>query len=428
MSLLVITRFSPLNGTSGAGTYLFSVLRYLHERGIKTHVCWSEGPGPEGARGWCVIPKEFARIATLHVPRAITLGRLVILPHVFLNPIRAAIRQALKKALSVLGLRKQRPADLAADAGGDALETAAPLYAWDRPPDLCEHAFFQREIARLNPKALLFYFCWMTPVIDGLADPARYFKITFSNDLRHLYSTLVEGTIRQTEGDFMSKELEVGYLRTSDLVVAIRESDAEVFRGLLPGKELLVVHPSFDAAPPSGEPLPHRCLFVGSDSSANREGLLWFLQDAWRLIRAADPQAELHICGPICKSLKLDTPGVVLRGFVDDLQATYGEASVVIVPLLCGSGVKIKLMEALAHGKACVTTPIGTEGVPALDGCVLTAPDAAAFARDVLSVLQDASLRRGLEARALATIANHFSPDACYGPLYERLGKAGAED
>jgi len=83
--------------------------------------------------------------------------------------------------------------------------------------------------------------------------------------------------------------------------------------------------------------------------------------------------------------------------------------------------VKIKLMEAIAHGKACVSTPIGAEGVPALDSCVAIAGTAEAFAAHLIDLLGNSTLRRSLEDRALATATEQFSADACYGSLLAQI-------
>lgn len=421
--LFVFTRFCPLDGTSGAGTYLFSLLRYLHEKGVTIHVGWSERPDSAGRLGWYCVPKEFAEIATLHFPASRSLGRLRIFPSVFVHPIKSKIVGALKKGLLALGFKSlfRKSAAPVCTASPENSEVGFNLYAWDRPPDPFEREFFKKAIAKLQPDAVLLNFCWMSPLIEELENPERFLKIILTNDLRHLYSTLVNGEIQHTEGEHMSKALEIQYLQPADVIAAIREDDGETFRRECPKREVLVIPPSFDPAPSSSSPLPYRCLFVGSDSFANREGLLWFLQDAWPAIHAAHPEAELHICGSICKDLPTSPPGVVLRGFVPSLDAVYDEASVVIVPLLRGSGVKIKLMEALAHGKACVTTPIGMEGMPVLDSCVMNAATASEFASQILSLFENHELRRNYERRAIATVAEQFSPDACYDPLYQRI-------
>ena len=425
-TLLVVTRFTPLNGLSGTGTYLFSILNYLHRHGISVYVCWSERPEIAARRGWWVVPKDLAGIATLLMPGALCIGRLRIFPDVLLHPVKNRLRRALKTALLALGLGPllgiQRPQP-AADPTENTPAPAFDPYRWDRPPDPYEHAFFGQAIARIQPDAVAFNYCWMTPIVQSLPEPERLLKITLTHDLRHIYSTLVEGKIHWSEGDFMSKKAETDYLKLTDLIVAIRADDAEIFRGLLPEKEVTVAYPALEPCPSPLPPLPDRCLFVAADNLANREGIHWFLEKAWPIVRASNPDAHLHICGTICKTLSTEHPGVVRLGFVDSLDAVYEEASVVIVPLLRGSGVKIKLMEGVARGKACVSTPIGAEGVPALESCVAIAGTPEAFAAHVLHLLADAPARRNLEARATATVREHFSAEACYKALRAQIQK-----
>jgi len=419
-TLLVLTRFTPLNG-SGTGTYLFSILSHLHRHGITVYVCWSERPDIAARRGWWIAPKDLSGIATLLIPGSLALGRLRVFPSVFIDPIKSSIRRAVKATVLTLGLCSLFGKNRSQTEECAPVATPVNPYAWDRPPDPYEHAFFGRAIAKIQPDALLFNYCWMTPIVQSLADPARYLKLTLTHDLRHITSTLVNGKIQWNEGDFMSKELETRYLQHTDVIVAIRADDADTFRGLLPGKEVVVANPALAPCPSRRVPLPNRCLFIAADNGANREGLLWFLAEVWPNVRAANPAAQLHICGTICKTLTAEHPGVVLRGFVDSLEAVYEEASVVIVPLLRGSGVKIKLMEAIAHGKACVSTPIGAEGVPALDSCVAIAGTAEAFAAHLIDLLGNSTLRRSLEDRALATATEQFSADACYGSLLAQI-------
>lgn len=423
--LLVVTRFSPL-GQTGTSTYLFSILTHLHRNGVETTLCWSERPEAAWRRGWWVVPKEIANVATLWMPGALCLGRLRVFPSFFVDPVRKGVRRIAKGLLMALGLRKLRPP--ATPAASEPTEVSpsedfAP-FQWDRPPDGYEHEFFGSAVARVRPDVVLFNYCWMTPILDRL--PARRFlSVTMTHDLRHLYSTLVEGAIRQTEGEIMSREVEIGYLQRSDVVVAIREDDARRFRELMPGRDVILATPSLLPQPGAGEPVPGRCLFVAADNLANREGIEWFLREAWPHVRAAHPAAELHLCGTICRTLPPgDPPGVIRRGFVESLREAYTEAAVVIVPLLRGSGVKIKLMEALAHGKACVATPIGTEGVPALEECVCVAGTPEEFASHVARLLSEAPARNAMETRAFETVREHFSAETCYAALLERIQSA----
>jgi len=145
MRLLVLTRFDPLNGTSGSGTYLYAILKHLQQHGVEIVVCWSESPRSVARCGWFVVPRDFAGIATLLMYGAIRLGRLNLFPS-FLLPFKARLRKTLKRLLCALGFgrlfRENRPVD--GENREDATQApAANPYAWDRPPDPYERAFFR---------------------------------------------------------------------------------------------------------------------------------------------------------------------------------------------------------------------------------------------------------------------------------------------
>ena len=110
-------------------------------------------------------------------------------------------------------------------------------------------------------------------------------------------------------------------------------------------------------------------------------------------------------------------------GFVEDTTSLYAEAGVVISPLRAGSGLKIKLIEALAHGKAVVATPKTLQGVEALfSQAVCLAEDPNKFASAVTELLIDRNARAALAARGLAAVHAHFSYEACYGELLSHIG------
>jgi succinoglycan biosynthesis protein ExoO len=97
------------------------------------------------------------------------------------------------------------------------------------------------------------------------------------------------------------------------------------------------------------------------------------------------------------------------------LEALYREAAVVISPLPVGSGLKIKLVEALGRGKAIVATTETVQGFEALlHEAVAVADDPAAFAAEVLALLHDRGLRSARGAAALTVARERFSSSACY--------------
>ncbi|MEO6569883.1 MAG: glycosyltransferase family 4 protein [Opitutaceae bacterium] len=163
-------------------------------------------------------------------------------------------------------------------------------------------------------------------------------------------------------------------------------------------------------------------LFVGSDHGPNQEGLNWFLREVWPVVYRETPAARLLIAGGICEALPEKMPqGVVKLGRVPDMATAYAQASVIIAPILRGSGLKIKLLEAIGFGRACVTTSVGAEGFEALREGLSIANSAAEFARVTCELLRDPAkaARSGAALQDQARV--HLSPEACYGPLVGML-------
>jgi hypothetical protein len=220
--------------------------------------------------------------------------------------------------------------------------------------------------------------------------------------------------------------VEADAMRDVSRVIAIQWDDAARFTELLPHAEVIVVPVSIEAPPPSGRlPVPHRCLFVGSGSLHNVDGMKWFLEECWPLVRAQLPSAELHVIGTVCARLGAAVDGVVLRGTVDDLSVEYEAASAVVVPLRAGSGLKVKLVEALCHRAAVVTTSVGAQGLMAVAPQPFAVGDGTAdFTASLLEVLTDEARRHELVRRAGA-LAPQFSPARAYAELDASLSASG---
>jgi len=139
----------------------------------------------------------------------------------------------------------------------------------------------------------------------------------------------------------------------------------------------------------------------------NIDGLTYFVQKIWPRIAEMQPKARLKIIGAQApRSVQaLVRPGVELTGFVSDLRPHLAEAAVVVVPLRLGGGTRLKIVEAMAMGKAIVSSTLGAEGIEAVPGRDLLVEDQpAAFADAVSGLLAEPSLaaRIGQSARQLA--------------------------
>jgi succinoglycan biosynthesis protein ExoO len=215
---------------------------------------------------------------------------------------------------------------------------------------------------------------------------------------------------------------EMRLLGQAEAVLAIQAEEAEAVRRHLPSTRVIVApmaaEPVAAAQPGEGTEL----LFVGSGTAPNVAGLQWFLDAVWPAIRRGAPAATLSVVGTVGRAIAAAPEGVQLLGRVAELGPLYARAAVVISPLHAGSGLKIKLVEALAQGKAVVATTVTTQGVEALvAGAVAVTDEAGGFAAAVLALLADPALRQARGAAALAVAREAFSPAACHAGLLDFL-------
>jgi glycosyltransferase involved in cell wall biosynthesis len=162
--------------------------------------------------------------------------------------------------------------------------------------------------------------------------------------------------------------------------------------------------------PRSTDPLPdgRTVVFFGLLSYVpNIDGVIHFVRDIWPRIAQVHPDARCKIIGGGAPPslLALAGPRVELTGFVSDLRPHLAAAAAVVVPLRLGGGTRLKIVEAMAMGKAIVSTELGAEGIEAVRGRDLLVEDEpAAFAEAVNRLLAEPSLAAhiGQSARQLA--------------------------
>jgi glycosyltransferase involved in cell wall biosynthesis len=177
-------------------------------------------------------------------------------------------------------------------------------------------------------------------------------------------------------------------LKRADVVIGIQENESRVFRQMLgESRTVITVGHTVDLQP---VPRPNCAdiLFLGSPYVANVDGITHFIEKCFPRIRAAIPHARLLLAGSICRALKPGTPGVELLGEVEDVKDAYARAAVVINPVLAGTGLKTKTIEALAFGCPLVTTSCGAEGLEDATGSAFyLADDPVHFADGVIELL-----------------------------------------
>jgi glycosyltransferase involved in cell wall biosynthesis len=158
---------------------------------------------------------------------------------------------------------------------------------------------------------------------------------------------------------------------------------------------------------------PNTMLFLGGFRHLpNQEGIDWFVGRVLPLIHAHAPEARLILVGsdpPPRHSFPYFSDAIELRGFVEDVLEPLQRYTLFVCPILSGSGMRVKLLEAFSSGIPVVSTRLGAEGLAASDGevCAL-ADDPAAFARKVIDLLRDPAGAQTMAQRARSFVEqNH---------------------
>ena len=219
----------------------------------------------------------------------------------------------------------------------------------------------------------------------------------------------------------LTREEEVAMLARGGTIIAIQRDEADFVTAALPEARVILAPGTRKAEPAvAATGAPERLLFVGSRTAPNSDGLRWFLERVWPQPRAALPETRLDVVGTVAADFagELVPEGVRLHGLVPDLAPFYRQAGIVIAPLRFGSGLKIKLVEALAWGKPMVVSPVTLQGVEETCGpAVLVADSAAAFVSAIRSLQRDGGLRADLSRRAIGAVEAQFAPAVAHRAL-----------
>lgn len=162
-------------------------------------------------------------------------------------------------------------------------------------------------------------------------------------------------------------------------------------------------------APADGAPT---VVFTGSmDWEANVDGIRFYIEEVWPLVRAKVPEAQLRVVGknPPASLVQRNLPGISFTGFVDDVRDHARDAQAFVIPLRVGGGTRIKAFEAMAMGLPVVSTAIGIEGLDVEDGThFLRADSAEALADATCRLIADGALRQKLSCAARELVEAQF--------------------
>ena len=300
---------------------------------------------------------------------------------------------------------------------------------WDMPPTSSEIELARQAIQDIAPDMVVVNYTYLCELLK-LA-PKGCLRAVLTHDARHLrYSDFISKGQIYESSPWTEKE-ELAALSRAHLVVAIQDAEGDEFRRLAPHAETVVLPCCFPRTPLPAPLRPDRCIFVGSDADHNLQGIQWFLTEIWPGVLAQWPEATLDVCGSVNVRLRTDLPGVALHGRVEDLTSYFATAAVAVVPLVAGSGCKLKLVEALCHGRPCVSTPCGVSGLGKAPGGVVVVDTADAFRDALIGLFASPLTQREMGLVGAGLAASRFDADrhaAALNAVLQRLAAhPGAE-
>lgn len=215
------------------------------------------------------------------------------------------------------------------------------------------------------------------------------------------------------------RKMEQHALKHIDWLIPITARDAQMLQQMGFQGKVFVSQVGYDLslAADNGENsnFEHPSIFHigGLDWLPNQEGIIWFLKHCWPLIQAKFPNTRFYIAGRNAPQLLvkqiLEHPNVIYSGEVPSAIEFIRSKGIMVVPILTGSGMRVKIVEGMALGKAIISTTIGAEGIDAHNGkqiLIADSPDDFVVALEKLLHSKQSIVDMGARAKAYAQ--SHF--------------------
>jgi glycosyltransferase involved in cell wall biosynthesis len=211
------------------------------------------------------------------------------------------------------------------------------------------------------------------------------------------------------------KRYELEVAQEVDLLVPISDEDASYFieNGLQKPMLTIPAGLNMENYPLTKLPTGPSIFFIGAlDWLPNQEGLDWFLRNIFLNLLSEIPELSFHVAGrnaPAHFEKKLKHPNIIYHGEVEDAQTFIQSYQLMVAPLLTGSGIRVKILEAAALGRPVITTSAGIEGLAVIKHpCVIVEDDPLRFSSRLIKMLRDPQESEALLTEAREVISRYF--------------------
>ena len=299
------------------------------------------------------------------------------------------------------------------------------------PPLVDRFAGFAEQISRALSGARyalgVIEHSWCAPYLEQLAPLCARTVLNLHNveSVLHARCAVTEGRAAAAAHrvfERASRELERAWLPRFSQVLATSQADAELVRAIAP-RASVEVYPN--ALPPTPLPAPvdeEAIVFSGNlEYHPNIAAVRFFRRDVWPRLRDRWPRLLWRLVGQNPAAVKRYTAGdprIEVAGPVLNAVRELARSRVAVVPLLTGSGTRLKILEAWAAGLPVVSTTIGAEGLPVRDGeTALLADGGQAFAAAVTRLLACRELRQSLGSAGRLLLEKEFTWETAWKKL-----------
>lgn len=226
----------------------------------------------------------------------------------------------------------------------------------------------------------------------------------------------------------ISEAEELHWLGTFDKVVAIQKEEYDFLAKKLGPEKVILAHHALRPQSCFKDREPKRLIYLAGRSPANLDSIEWLLKRVLPLIEHLP--VEIHLYGAICGVIPTrltQNPRIILHGEIENQIDAYSAGDIVLNPVLYGGGLKIKTVEAMAHGLPLVTTDEGARGLSDIaNKCFLVANSPEEFARSIIRLCEDKSLRKSLSDASLLHVGIHFSAEQCFKDIVTAIDRHSA--